>query len=126
MKTFRIKSEFALRWINYLLYKGFTQTQEVLHDPSVGAFCCLGVGCIVARDLGYNVDIVSSEFETKFNGSEDVLPADIAEFAGITDINGCTTFNPQLGSYKASEWNDDHGASFEVIAALISFYGEFY
>lgn len=126
MKTFRIKHEFALQWIDYLLNKGFKQTQEVLHDPSNDTYCCLGVGCVVAKDLGFNVDIVSSEFETEFNGSQDVMPVDIAEFAGITDINGCITLNPQLGSSKASEWNDDHAASFEVIAVLIAFYGEFY
>lgn len=125
-KTFRIKREFAVKWIDYLLNKGFEQAKGRLHDPINNSYCCLGVGCIVAKDLGFPLHVSGRDAETRFNGHTDVLPDEIIDFAGISNMNGTSADDPQIGPYKASQWNDDFDMDFVVIAALIEAFGEYY
>lgn len=147
-KTFRIKREFGYAWLDWLRYGNFKQGYNYLHTAEE-EFCCLGGLCEVVNehiDSPIYVEqgsATDSDTLVYFYGAADmnvddemltglapkssiVLPVEIVKAAGITDMYGHGTGNPWLGPHRASEWNDDYGANFSVIAELVEMFGEFY
>ena len=124
-KTFRIKREFANLWVEMLVNGGLVQTTGVL-QAATGGYCCLGVACETAIGLGLELAKIQDKGRYKFGFESVLLPRQVQEFAGITNMHGDHTDDPLLGPHPASIWNDKYHASFVVIAQLIEYFGEFY
>ena len=130
-KTFKIRREYGEQWCAALRTGDYEQCYGVLHENNTRKYCCLGVFCDLVKDsielnieLAHNEDIARST--THYNGAWAELPGEVVVLAGITDMNGEPIDNPTLGPHTASEWNDEYGANFQVIAELIEYFGEFY
>ena len=84
-----------------------------------GSFCCLGVLCdLYGKDTGEEwieggCDEDDDCYDWEMAGGTALLPSDVVIWAGLVNEN------PIVYDHGLADWNDTHGASFEVIAEMI-------
>jgi hypothetical protein len=110
------------QWIAALESGKYTQAVGTLKEYSknekVHRHCCLGVLCEIYRKTNsikitkiYDDDIIYHQF----NGSSEVLPLDVQEWAGIDEMG---SFKSITGEDTLANLNDN-GKSFTEIAEII-------
>lgn len=110
------RKEFIEHWLKALESEEYRQTRGVLKAELKGgeyAYCCLGVACEVANDLGVRkVKIVTDK--------EQVLPPKMTSLIGISENGSFVEFVEINGGVYSNlaEMNDDW-VSFKKIAQVI-------
>lgn len=128
------------KWVEYLRSGRFEQTTSVLEsvdeEGQPEGYCCLGVACLVARDLGLPLKSTIREgsryYAEPYSNERAVnntsLPQHVAEFFGFENDDHSDGTDPRLEAVdqdgqayqeEASVLNDTQGASFEEIANAI-------
>lgn len=114
-----MRQDIKNRWVNALRSGKFKQGRKHLADVDSGTYCCLGVLCMLAEEEGVTsrrtrLSSDGTRTATVFGDfSVNWLPLEVATWAGLGDVN------PGIDGTALSEYNDDLGATFEQIAALI-------
>jgi hypothetical protein len=125
-----VKKEIAEEWTRRLRSGSYLQGQGRL--APAGKFCCLGVLCEIAAEQGVvkrfrGVLEAPFEIETvQYGGGDDdefydsVLPEQVAEWAGIQDID--PYFRPSDEEQSHLSALNDEGSDFNEIAQYIDEY----
>lgn len=104
------------RWFTKLESGDYSQAEGHLHvkDTFGEAFCCLGLACRVAKEMG--VDLLEGEKDdlVTYEGNGEMLPRKVMEFFGFATPDGQVD---EDSSHTLASHNDD-GMSFEEIAAV--------
>lgn len=123
-------TEVIKKWVAALRSGDYRQTEGWLHDEN--GYCCLGVLCDIAVKDGVipsETTRVNSHGETitEYDGQSQLLPQSVSDWSGITHSEGgyvyipCEDEDGDVTVCKGTlvEANDNYGATFAVIAALI-------
>lgn len=120
-----LRRRFFPKWVEALRSGDFVQTQGRLvrlsADEKTCSYCCLGVGCVVAKELGVSIN----ETMTGPNPTRAAVPhGPVERLMGHNNPN--LRLTPTLKSrvrnreyLAAVELNDSYKASFEEIADAI-------
>lgn len=110
-----MKQSVKTRWVEALRSGDYIQSERRLRGDR--GFCCLGVLCDLAskEDVGEWVNDGNGCWSFQIDGrsSISVLPQPVMEWSGLA------SFNPTIRSRKLSEWNDNQGANFKILADMI-------
>lgn len=114
-----MRPEIAGLWIDALESGNYAQGRGALNTD--GEFCCLGVLCDIAADLGI---VERSTREGPFNrvqydGISTVVPHRVMTWAGLKSEVGDYVEGDNFGNYLAND-NDYREKSFAEIAKIIS------
>tara|TARA_B100000686_G_scaffold252653_1_gene263412 strand:+ start:2404 stop:2832 length:429 start_codon:yes stop_codon:yes gene_type:complete len=106
--------EFFKKWVEALRSGKYKQTTNGLYDQDEGAYCALGVGCMVA---GITDPMVL------YQG---VLPSDLIDYNDLTDLDYEQFFEPIDSDFseRIIGLNDSEEASFVEIAQFIEDYAK--
>ena len=110
-----MNNEIKQRWVSALRSGEYEQCRGLLRRNN--QFCCLGVLCdLYGKEKG--IEWVSDGNDRfVFLGSNDVLPAEVVEWAGLPDHNPDIDYPDRYVTCIAGL--NDHGADFEEIADVI-------
>lgn len=119
------------RWVKALRKgkvngKRIVQAQHTLRvakdDKGRVGLCCLGVLCELARAEGVvslNKYKDDEGPQYTYNGEFEVLPTEVAEWAGLGENNPVVYIKGQVGGVCLSELNDEENKPFKYIADKI-------
>jgi hypothetical protein len=108
------------RWVMALRSGKYEQTTGALRKGD--AYCCLGVACEVSGVGEWRgsttADLLPAYGNDDYRESG-ILPTPVINWLGLDDGDPMLVNPERGGSTRASEWNDEHGATFEEIADFI-------
>ncbi|WP_326565118.1 hypothetical protein VSH64_25070 [Amycolatopsis rhabdoformis] len=111
----RMDPEIKAKWIAALRSGEYEQGKRVLVEND--RFCCLGVLCDLAAQAGV---VVRFSSQRGFESTSD--PRDVSELSLPRAVEAWAklgSFDPKVGGYALSTWNDSRDATFSEIADLI-------
>lgn len=108
-----MKKAIKKKWLSALTGGEYKQGTGCLRKADM--FCCLGVLCdLYSKEKGIEWDMKARV--SKILGSDDVLPREVMEWAGLSDSNPDITF-PKAERALASM--NDSGVTFKELAVHI-------
>jgi hypothetical protein len=124
----KLREEVKVKWLEALRSGRYTQGTGALqsvHEDGSRSFCCLGVLCEVAIEMGVVLDMGTVRDETPagsivtYDGASSYPPAKVEEFA---NQGGRTLAGWEVNGESLVNMNDNRGDSFETIANFIEEY----
>lgn len=114
-----MRPEIAGLWIDALESGNYPQGRGALNID--GKFCCLGVLCDIAADLGIVERGTPAEpfHRVRYGNASTVVPREVMTWAGLESEVGDYVNGGSTGDYLAND-NDERGKSFAEIAKIIS------
>lgn len=124
MKPLEMDLQIRTRWTAALRSGEYEQGNDQLYDG--GKYCCLGVLCDLAREIGLvSLDYDDERGEFYYAGEQNYLPEVVREWAGLLGKDPAVSvrftggLTPRAGETELSALNDEYSASFTQIADAI-------
>lgn len=121
-------------WVENLTSGEYEQTTNVLHNETVGGFCCLGVLCDMAVKAGIIAEPtskaqwikdgeqqVSEYIDAEGDHWTSVLPPEVIAWSGIGSDTGYFRYKTEakFGQTDGLAGLNDNGLTFDQIATII-------
>jgi hypothetical protein len=114
-----VKKEIADLWVQALRSGKYSQVKARLHKPGEG-FCCLGVLCELSGQGKWSGPVVfdASQYVTQNDRSEQVLPNEVASWAGVHDVTPFALIHGHPVTRDRQDSYGDHGPDAVHLASL--------
>ncbi len=109
-----MNKERVMAWVAALRSGEYEQTQGCLHKDN--AYCCLGIGCVVAMKGGLELELGTSYANrVTYDGHAGGMPGKVREwFGGDPAITITAIYNGE--QHSLADLNDVYSLSFNQIA----------
>jgi hypothetical protein len=124
----KLREEVKVKWLEALRSGKYTQGTGALqsvHEDGSRSFCCLGVLCEVAIEMGVMLDtgtgvaVPGPIAAVTYDGASSYPPIKVEEFA---TVGGAALQGWEVNGESLVNMNDNRGDSFETIANFIEEY----
>jgi hypothetical protein len=124
----KLREEVKVKWLEALRSGRYTQGTGALqrvHEDGSRSFCCLGVLCEVAIEMGVTLDVGAGVSDhpkgdvVAYDGASSYPPSKVEEFA---TVGGVAMEGWEVNGQSLVNMNDNSNLSFEQIASHIEAY----